>query len=92
VRSTTGHGTGCETETFWFVAVALMLTVYVVLDGFDLGAGIIHHVAAKTEAERRGILRAIGPVWDGNEVWLMTVFIAQFLPCRVRVDTLASTP
>ena len=58
-------------ETFWFVAVALMLTVYVVLDGFDLGAGIIHHVAAKTEAERRGILRAIGPVWDGNEVWLI---------------------
>ena len=58
-------------ETFWFVAVALMLTVYVVLDGFDLDAGIIHHVAAKTEAERRGILRAIGPVWDGNEVWLI---------------------
>src|SRR5881394_1786265 len=58
-------------ETFWFVAVALMLTVYVVLDGFDLGAGIIHHVAAKTEAERRSIIRAIGPVWDGNEVWLI---------------------
>jgi cytochrome d ubiquinol oxidase subunit II len=58
-------------ETFWFVAVALMLTVYVVLDGFDLGAGIIHHVAGKTEAERRSIIRAIGPVWDGNEVWLI---------------------
>src|SRR5438128_8325937 len=58
-------------ETFWFVGVALMLTVYVVLDGFDLGAGIIHHVAARTEEERRGILRAIGPVWDGNEVWLI---------------------
>src|SRR4029077_16907169 len=58
-------------ETFWFVAVTLMLTVYVVLDGFDLGAEIIHHVAAKTEAERCGIRRAIGPVWDGNEVWLI---------------------
>jgi cytochrome d ubiquinol oxidase subunit II len=58
-------------ETFWFVAVALMLTVYVVLDGFDLGAGIIHHLAAGTEAERRSIIRAIGPVWDGNEVWLI---------------------
>jgi cytochrome d ubiquinol oxidase subunit II len=58
-------------ETFWFVAVALMLTVYVVLDGFDLGAGIVHHVVAKREAERRGILRAIGPVWNGNEVWLI---------------------
>jgi len=58
-------------ETIWFVLVALMLTIYVVLDGFDLGAGIVHHAAAKTEAERRGILRAIGPVWDGNEVWLI---------------------
>jgi cytochrome bd ubiquinol oxidase subunit II len=58
-------------ETIWFVLVALTLTVYVVLDGFDLGAGIVHHAAAKTEAERHGILRAIGPVWDGNEVWLI---------------------
>src|SRR6185295_6725546 len=51
--------------------LGLMLTVYVILDGFDLGAGIIHHFAAKTEDERRLILRAIGPVWDGNEVWLV---------------------
>jgi cytochrome d ubiquinol oxidase subunit II len=57
--------------TLWFIVVALTLTVYVVLDGFDLGAGIIHHVAANTEAERRVILRAIGPVWDGNQVWLI---------------------
>jgi cytochrome bd ubiquinol oxidase subunit II len=58
-------------ETFWFVAVALMLTAYVILDGFDLGAGIIHHLVAKTDDERRMVLRAIGPVWDGNEVWLL---------------------
>ncbi len=58
-------------ETFWFIILALMLTVYVVLDGFDLGAGIIHYFAAKTAAERRLIFRAIGPVWDGNEVWLV---------------------
>jgi cytochrome d ubiquinol oxidase subunit II len=58
-------------ETFWFAVIALMLTVYVILDGFDLGAGIIHHFAARTEDERRLILRAIGPVWDGNEVWLL---------------------
>lgn len=58
-------------ETLWFVLVALMITAYVLLDGFDLGAGAIHLVAAKTERERRMVLRAIGPVWDGNEVWLI---------------------
>src|SRR5205085_7801569 len=45
--------------------------MYVVLDGFDLGAGAIHLFAAKNDEERRMILRAIGPVWDGNEVWLI---------------------
>jgi cytochrome bd ubiquinol oxidase subunit II len=58
-------------ETLWFVLVSFMLTMYVVLDGFDLGAGIIHLNAAKTDAERRMILNAIGPVWDGNEVWIL---------------------
>ncbi len=58
-------------ETLWFVIVAVMLVVYVVLDGFDLGAGIIYLIVARTSTERRTILRAIGPVWDGNEVWLL---------------------
>jgi cytochrome d ubiquinol oxidase subunit II len=58
-------------ETIWFAALAFLLIVYVILDGFDLGAGIIHLIAARTEAERRSILAAIGPVWDGNEVWLL---------------------
>jgi cytochrome d ubiquinol oxidase subunit II len=58
-------------ETLWFVLVSFMLTMYVVLDGFDLGAGIIHLYAAKSDAERRLILNAIGPVWDGNEVWIL---------------------
>ena len=53
--------------TIWFCLVAVMLAVYVVLDGFDLGAGIIICVA-RTETERRTVLRSIGPVWDGNEV------------------------
>ncbi len=57
--------------TLWFILVAFMLTMYVLLDGFDLGAGVIHLVAARTNNERRMILRAIGPVWDGNEVWLI---------------------
>ncbi len=58
-------------ETIWFCIVAVMLAVYVLLDGFDLGAGIIHLFAARGDRERREILAAIGPVWDGNEVWLL---------------------
>ncbi len=58
-------------ETVWFVIVAVMIAAYVVLDGFDLGAGIIYLVVARTTEERRKILRSIGPVWDGNEVWLL---------------------
>jgi len=58
-------------ETLWFVIIAFMLSMYVVLDGFDLGAGIIHLFAGKTVEERHTILRSIGPVWDGNEVWLL---------------------
>ena len=57
--------------TFWFTALALMLATYVVLDGFDFGAGILHLFVAKTDAERRQVFAAIGPVWDGNEVWLL---------------------
>jgi cytochrome d ubiquinol oxidase subunit II len=58
-------------ETLWFIIVAFMITAYVVLDGFDLGAGILHLFVARTDSERRVVLRAIGPVWDGNEVWLL---------------------
>jgi cytochrome bd ubiquinol oxidase subunit II len=57
--------------SLWFWIVAAMIATYVVLDGFDLGAGAIYLVAAKTNDERRRVLRAIGPVWDGNEVWLL---------------------
>jgi cytochrome d ubiquinol oxidase subunit II len=58
-------------ETLWFMIVAVMVAAYVVLDGFDLGAGVIYLGAARTPAERQTIIRAIGPVWDGNEVWLL---------------------
>jgi len=58
-------------ETVWFMIVAVMVAAYVVLDGFDLGAGVIYLAATKTADERRRIMRAIGPVWDGNEVWLL---------------------
>ncbi len=58
-------------ETVWFIIVAFMLTMYVILDGFDIGTGIIYFLAGKDQEERRILLRAIGPVWDGNEVWLL---------------------
>src|SRR5450432_3576687 len=55
----------------WFWIVAVMLVAYVVLDGFDLGVGILHLLLTRTEEERQITLRSIGPVWDGNEVWLL---------------------
>src|SRR2546421_8772877 len=57
--------------TLWFFLIACMLAVYVVLDGFDFGAGILHLFVAKTDEEQRTVLASIGPVWDGNEVWLI---------------------
>jgi cytochrome bd ubiquinol oxidase subunit II len=57
--------------TLWFCLVAVMLAAYVVLDGFDIGAGVIHLFVAKNDAERSAVLASIGPVWDGNEVWLI---------------------
>jgi len=55
----------------WFWLVAVMIVGYVVLDGFDLGVGVLHLFLVRTEAERRAALGSIGPVWDGNEVWLL---------------------
>jgi len=55
----------------WFWLVAVMIVGYVVLDGFDLGVGVLHLFLANSETERRSTLHSIGPVWDGNEVWLL---------------------
>lgn len=67
-------------ETLWFCLVAIMITGYVILDGYDLGAGFVHLFAAKTKDERALVLKSIGPYWDGNEVWLLagggTLFFA----------------
>ncbi len=61
-----------ELAVIWFGIIAVLLTGYAVLDGFDLGAGAAHLFVARNDAERREVLAAIGPVWDGNEVWLIT--------------------
>ena len=60
-------------ELFWYVVLVLMLAIYVILDGYDFGAGIIHLFFAKTEKDKKAITNAIGPFWDANEVWLIAV-------------------
>ena len=63
----------------WFWLVALLVTGWAVLDGFDFGAGVLHRFVAKTDTERREVFAAIGPVWDGNEVWLLAAAGSMFL-------------
>jgi cytochrome d ubiquinol oxidase subunit II len=60
-----------DLNTVWFLLIGFLLTGYAILDGFDLGVGVLH-LFAKSEEERRLHINAIGPVWDGNEVWLLT--------------------
>ena len=59
-------------ETIWFILWGLLWAVYFMLDGFDLGLGTLLPFVSKTDTERRIVYNAIGPVWDGNEVWLIT--------------------
>lgn len=63
----------------WFAIAAVMLAAYVVMDGFDFGAGALHLFVARTDQERRQVLAAIGPFWDGNEVWLLATGGVLFL-------------
>ncbi len=63
----------------WFAIVAVMFTGYVVLDGYDLGAGALHLFVARTGDERRQVLAAVGPFWDANEVWLLAAGGALFV-------------
>jgi cytochrome bd ubiquinol oxidase subunit II len=66
-----------DLNTMWFVLLGVLLAGYAILDGFDLGVGILH-LAARGERERRLMLNSIGPLWDGNEVWLVTFGGAMF--------------
>lgn len=60
-----------DLNTVWFILIGVLFTGYAMLDGFDLGVGALH-LFTRTDEERRTMLNAIGPVWDGNEVWLVT--------------------
>ncbi len=65
-------------ETVWFCLLWFTLAVYAALDGFDLGAGILHLFVARNNREREQVLHSIGPVWDGNEVWLLVAGATMF--------------
>src|SRR5690606_17815197 len=69
--------THMDLNTTWFILVFVLLIGYAILDGFDLGVGVLH-MLARDNHERRIHLNAIGPVWDGNEVWLLTAGGALF--------------
>ena len=66
-------------NALWFALVSVLLAGYVILDGFDFGAGALHLAVAKSDRQRREVLAAIGPFWDGNEVWLLAAGGALFL-------------
>src|SRR6201991_3477352 len=65
-------------ETLWFIVVAFFWTGFFVLGGFDFGVGVLHTVVGRGEPEQRQAINAIGPFWDGNEVWLIVAGAAMF--------------
>jgi len=65
-------------ENFWFVAIAVLWLGYLFLEGFDFGVGMLLRILGRTEGDRRALMTTIGPVWDGNEVWLIVAAGATF--------------
>jgi len=83
------NGGPIDLNFIWFIIMGLLLSSYAVLDGFDLGVGALH-LLTKTDQERRLFINSIGPVWDGNEVWLVTSAGAMFVAFPEVYATLAS--
>ncbi|MEV4770366.1 cytochrome d ubiquinol oxidase subunit II [Micromonospora humida] len=67
-----------ELTTIWFLLVAVLFTGYFILEGFDFGVGMLLPVLGRDDRQRRVLINTIGPVWDGNEVWLITAGGAMF--------------
>ena len=67
-----------DLPTVWFILIAVLWTGYLVLEGFDFGVGMLLRVLGRSDTERRTLINTIGPVWDGNEVWLLTAGGATF--------------
>src|SRR4249919_3270898 len=76
--------------TFWFILIAILWSGYFVLEGFDFGVGILLPFLGRDDAQRRTLINTIGPVWDGNEVWLLTAGGAMFAAFPLWYATLFS--
>jgi cytochrome d oxidase subunit CydB len=76
VASATAAYTGLE--IFWFIVIAILWSMYFVLEGFDFGVGMLLPILGRDDLDRRVLINTIGPVWDGNEVWLITAGGATF--------------
>ena len=63
---------------FWFILIAVLWTGFFILEGFDFGVGMLHSAVGRNDAERRAAINTIGPLWDGNEVWLIVAAAAMF--------------
>lgn len=87
---TAPHVVDWDLAALWFVLLGVLLTVYAVLDGFDLGVGALH-LFVRGDTERRLSLNSIGPLWDGNEVWLVTFGGALFAAFPEAYATVLST-
>src|SRR5215510_2176957 len=78
-----------DLQVVWFILLGVLLAGYAVLDGFDLGVGILH-LLGRTDRDRRMFINAIGPIWDGNEVWLITFGGALFAAFPIAYATVFS--
>src|ERR1700730_7755975 len=67
-----------QLHTIWFVIITVFWTGFFVLEGLDFGVGVLHTIVGRTDVERRVAINAIGPFWDGNEVWLIVAGAAMF--------------
>src|SRR6201993_4265094 len=63
---------------FWFILIAILWTGFFILEGFDLGVGMLHNFVGGDDDGRRAVINTIGPLWDGNEVWLIVAAAAMF--------------
>ena len=63
---------------FWYIVIAVLWTGFFILEGFDFGVGMLHSLIGRDEAGRRAAINTIGPLWDGNEVWLIVAGAGMF--------------
>src|SRR6187401_1747474 len=79
-----------DLQILWFVLIAVLWSGYFLLEGFDFGVGMLLAVLPRNEAERQTMFESIGPVWDGNEVWLVIAGAATFAAFPVWYATMFS--